>query len=110
MYPATFKYSPTHEWVSVAGDVATIGLTSHAQEELGDIVFVELPEIGRRLSAEESFGVVESVKAVSDVYSPVSGEVVEVNTQLEGKPELVNESPHHHGWLIKVKLTQVAEL
>jgi glycine cleavage system H protein len=105
MFPAEFKYTKTHEWVSVSGDIATIGLTNHAQEELGDIVFVELPEVGRTLDLEEPFGVVESVKAVSDLYSPLTGEVAEVNEELESAPETVNEAPHDKGWLIKIKLS-----
>jgi glycine cleavage system H protein len=102
--PGDLKYTKSHEWVRIEGDTATIGITDHAQSELGDIVFVDLPNEGRQLGAEEVFGSVESVKAVSDIYSPVSGEVVEANGTLGAQSELVNSDPYGQGWLIKVKL------
>ncbi|MFN7403467.1 MAG: glycine cleavage system protein GcvH [Armatimonadota bacterium] len=102
--PGDLKYTKSHEWVRIEGDTATIGITDHAQSELGDIVFVDLPNEGRQLGAEEVFGSVESVKAVSDIYSPVSGEVVEANGSLGAQSELVNSDPYGQGWLIKVKL------
>ena len=104
------KYSEEHEWISVDGDIATIGITAHAAKQLGDVVYVELPETGRKVSASEAVAVVESVKAASDVYAPVSGEVLEVNPDLDGKPELVNESPEAEAWFFRVKLSDKAEL
>ncbi len=103
-------YSKEHEWVKVEGDVATVGITDYAQDSLGDVVFVELPEVGRKVSAGESVAVVESVKAASDVYTPVSGEIVEVNTELSSSPELVNQSPYDQGWFFKLKLSNPSEL
>ena len=97
-------YTESHEWVQVDGDVATIGITDFAQSQLGDVVFLELPSVGRMLEAGDSFGVVESVKAASDLYSPVSGSVVEVNEALSDNPETVNRDPFGEGWLIKVRL------
>ncbi len=108
--PADLKYSKSHEWVRVQGDIVTIGITDHAQEELGDIVYLELPEPGRMLALDEIFGTVESVKAVSDLYSPVSGEVVESNTDLGDMTEVVNQDPFGRGWMIKVRLSNTAEL
>lgn len=108
--PAELKYAKSHEWVRVEGDHATIGITDHAQEELTDIVFVELPAKGRHLKAGEACAVVESVKTASDIYSPVSGEVVEVNQPVADKPELVNGSAYGEGWLFKVKLADPSEL
>lgn len=108
--PGDLKYTKSHEWVRVDGDVATIGITDHAQSELGDVVFVDLPTPGRMLSASESFGTVESVKTVSDLYAPVSGEVIEVNETLGARPEQVNESPYEAGWLIKVRLSDPGEV
>ena len=102
--PADLKYTKSHEWVRVEGDVATIGITDHAQSELGDVVFVELPTPGRSIGADESFGTVESVKTVSDIYSPVSGEVVEVNSKLGAMSELVNTDPYGGGWMVKIKM------
>ncbi|ARU45148.1 glycine cleavage system protein H [Armatimonadetes bacterium Uphvl-Ar2] len=107
--PGDLKYTKSHEWVRIEGDTATIGITDHAQSELGDIVFVDLPNEGRQLGAEEVFGSVESVKAVSDIYSPVSGEVVEANGTLGAQSELVNSDPYGQGWLIKVKLNGESE-
>jgi glycine cleavage system H protein len=109
--PRNLKYAKTHEWLLDNGDgTVTIGISEHAQDALGDIVFVELPEEGRELEAGEEFGVVESVKAASDVYSPVSGEVIEVNSELEDSPETINASPYQDGWLMKVKLSDPDEL
>jgi len=104
------KFSKDHEWVSVAGDIATIGITNHAQEQLGDVVFVELPAIGKKVSRGGDAAVVESVKAASEVYAPVTGEVVEVNKELEGDPALVNRGAEGDGWFMKVKLANKAEL
>lgn len=103
--PANLKYTKDHEWVRIDGDIATFGISDHAQEALGDIVFVELPEIGRELEAGEAYAVVESVKAVSDVYAPVAGEVIEVNDELEGEPEKVNTDAFGAGWIAKVKIS-----
>ncbi len=102
--PADLKYTKEHEWVRIDGDTATFGISDHAQEALGDIVFVELPEVGRSIDAGEAYAVVESVKAVSDVYAPVGGEVIEVNEALEGEPELVNTDPYGAGWIAKVSI------
>lgn len=103
--PNDLKYTPTHEWVKVEGDTATIGITDYAQSELGDIVFVELPAVGRSLQSGESFGSVESVKTVSDVYAPVAGEVVETNDALGAQSELLNSDPYGRGWLLKIRLS-----
>ena len=108
--PADRKYVKTHEWIQVEGDTATVGITDHAQAELGDIVYLELPEAGRMLAHDEIFGTVESVKAVSDLYSPVSGEVIESNTGIGDATETVNEDPYGRGWMIKVRLANPAEL
>jgi glycine cleavage system H protein len=102
--PADLKYTKDHEWVRIDGDTATFGITDHAQEALGDIVFVELPEIGRTIEPGEAYAVVESVKAVSDVYAPVGGEVIEVNEALEGEPELVNTDSYGAGWIAKIRI------
>lgn len=102
--PADFKYTKSHEWVKIEGDIATIGITDHAQEELGDVVYVELPEIGRVLSVDDVFGNVESVKAVSELYSPVSGEVIEVNDTLTNNEATINTDPYQSGWMLKVRL------
>ena len=99
MYPDDFFYTKDHEWAQVAGDSATIGITEFAQKQLGDVVYVELPQIGSQLEFHESIGVVESVKAVSDIYSPLSGEVIEVNEELNDSPELINQDPHGKGWI-----------
>ena len=104
------KYSTDHEWVSVEGGIATIGITNHAQEQLGDVVFVELPAIGKKVEKDGEAAVVESVKAASEVYAPVSGEVVEVNKELEGDPSMVNRSAEGEAWFMKVKLAHPAEL
>jgi glycine cleavage system H protein len=108
--PNNLKYAKTHEWVRVEGDVATVGITDHAQQELTDIVYVELPEIGARVEAGQECAVVESVKAASDIYAPLSGDVVAVNEELSHAPELVNEDPYGKGWMFKVKLSDAGEL
>jgi glycine cleavage system H protein len=105
-----FRYTHSHEWIKVEGDTATVGITDHAQEELGDIVYVELPEVGRVLSREEPFGTVESVKAVSELYAPVAGEVVAVNEALVGAEGAINDAPYETGWIIKVRLKDPAEV
>lgn len=109
-YPESYKYTKEHEWVHAEGEQATIGITDHAQEELGDIVFIDLPQPGKQITKGQSFGSVESVKAVSDVYAPVSGAVTEANENLKKAPEKLNQDPHGDGWLIKVKLSAPAEL
>ena len=110
MVPTDLRYTNDHEWVRVDGDEATIGITAYAADQLGDIVFVELPEVGRVLEAAAPFGVVESVKAVSDLYAPVAGEVLETNPALTANPELVNSDPLGEGWMIRVRLADAAEL
>ena len=110
MYPSDYRYTKEHEWIKVAGDTGTIGITDYAQHELGDVVFAELPAAGTKVTAGQVFGTVESVKAVSEIFSPVSGEVVEANSALSGTPETVNSDPHGAGWLIKVKLSNPAEV
>jgi glycine cleavage system H protein len=110
MYPDDFYYTKDHEWIQVKGDKATVGITEFAQKQLGDVVYIELPEVGKKLEFHQSMGVVESVKAVSDVYSPVSGEVLEANKGLNDSPELVNQDPHGKGWFIRLKIKDVAEL
>jgi glycine cleavage system H protein len=110
MYPEENLYTKDHEWLLVQGDVAVVGITDYAQHELGDIVYVDLPEVGDSFEAGEPFGSVESVKAVSEVFCPVAGEVTEVNPKLEESPELVNESPHQKAWMIKIRLTNPEEL
>lgn len=109
-YPENLKYSKEHEWVKVDGKIATIGITYHAQDSLGDVVYVEMPPLGRELPAMQEFGVVESVKSVSSLYCPVSGKVVERNENLDKHPELVNSSPYDQGWIIKVEMSNPAEL
>ncbi len=103
-------YSKEHEWVRVEGDIAVVGITDYAQDSLGDVVFVDLPQIGREVKAGEATAVVESVKAASDVYSPVSGQIIEVNSALSSSPELVNQSPYDEGWFFKVKLSDPNEV
>ena len=109
MYPDDLRYAKTHEWVR-PGDPATLGITHFAQDELGDLVYVELPSMGRTLAAGESFGSLESVKTVSEVYAPAGGEVVEVNSALTSAPELINSDPYGEGWLIKLRLSDPSEL
>ena len=108
MYPADLKYTKDHEWVRVEGDTGTVGITNFAQLQLGDVVYVDLPEVGTELTAGQTFGTIESVKAVSELYAPVSGEVLAVNTALKDKPEDVNAKPHDT-WMIKVRLANAAE-
>jgi len=108
--PKELRYSEEHEWVKVEGNIVRIGITDFAQEELGDIVFVELPEVGTELAANEPFGSVESVKTVSELYAPVSGKVVEVNEALEDSPELVNESPYEEAWMIVLEASDLSEV
>ncbi len=108
--PEDLQYTRSHEWVRREGDVATVGITEHAQDELGDVVFVDLPEQGATFSAGATFGNVESVKAVSDLNTPVGGEVVEVNSALEDSPEKVNEDPYGEGWIIKIQVSEEGEL
>jgi glycine cleavage system H protein len=110
MYPENYRYTKEHEWVLVEGGTGTVGITDHAQQELGDIVYVDLPKVGTHLEQGKSLGSVESVKAVSDVYSPVSGEVVEINPALADKPESLNTDPHGAAWLVKLKLSAPAEV
>jgi glycine cleavage system H protein len=109
-YPPSYRYTKQHEWIDAKDGVGTIGITDYAQHELGDVVFVELPKAGAKVQAGKSFGTVESVKAVSEIYAPVSGEVVEANADLEATPEKLNSDPHKAAWLIRVKLTDQAEL
>jgi glycine cleavage system H protein len=110
MYPENFRYTKEHEWVRVEGDTGTVGVTDHAQQELGDIVYVDLPKPGTHLEQGKTAGSVESVKAVSDIYAPVSGEVTEINPALADAPEKLNEDPHGEAWLMKIKLSAPAEV
>jgi glycine cleavage system H protein len=110
MYPEGLKYTKEHEWIQIEGDRGRVGITHHAQKQLGDVVYVQLPAVGAKLGPMEVFGTIESVKAVSELFSPVSGEVVEVNAALEGKPETVNEDPYGRGWMIVLRLADLAEL
>lgn len=110
MYPDDFYYTKDHEWVEVKGETATVGITDFAQKQLGDVVYVELPQVGISLEFHQSMGVVESVKAVSDIYSPISGEVVETNIGLNDAPESLNEDPHGKGWIIRIKIKDSSEL
>jgi glycine cleavage system H protein len=109
-YPANYRYTKEHEWLDLEGDLALIGITDYAQHELGDVVFVELPKVGSKIEAGKTFGTVESVKAVSDIYAPASGEVVETNEVLHNTPEKINTDPHGAGWLIKVRLGSPSDL
>ena len=109
-YPQTYRYTREHEWVDVKGNLGTIGITNYAQEKLGDIVFVELPRVGTTLEAAKSLGTIESVKTASEIYAPVSGEVIEVNSDLKDAPEKVNSDPHGAGWLVKVRLKNPGEM
>ncbi len=110
MYPDDFFFAESHEWIKIQGDMGTVGISDFAQKQLGDVVYVELPEVGAVFDFHQSFGVVESVKAVSDIYSPVSGEVVEVNSGLNDSPEFLNEDPHGKGWIMKIKVKDETEL
>jgi glycine cleavage system H protein len=109
MYPENFRYTKEHEWVDIQGDVGTVGITDHAQKELGDIVYVDLPKTGTILEQGKTIGSVESVKAVSDLFSPLSGEVIEVNETLATSPEKLNEDPHGTAWLVKIRVSAPAE-
>ena len=104
------KYSKDHEWVSTENDIATVGITNHAQESLGDIVFIELPEVGKTIKAGEQVGVVESVKAASELYSPISGEIIQVNDSLSNEPQLINSDAENNGWYMKIKMKETDEL
>jgi glycine cleavage system H protein len=108
--PDDLRYTDEHEWLRDDGETATVGITAYAADQLGDVVFVELPAVGRQLKAREAFGVIESVKAVSDLYSPVGGEVSEVNEDLATRPELVNADPYHSGWMLKLRLARREDL
>ena len=108
--PADLRYTKEHEWAKLEGDKARVGITAFAQEQLGDVVFVELPKVGTKVTAMKTFGVVESVKAVSDLFAPLSGEVVEANTELTKKPETVNSDPYGQGWMIVIKLANPKEM
>lgn len=108
MHPSELRYDREHEWVRLDGDIATIGITHYAQDQLGEVVYVDLPSVGDEAAAGESFGEIESVKSVSELFSPVSGEIVEVNDALSDAPELVNESPYEDGWMIKVRVADPA--
>lgn len=108
--PTELKYAATHEWVRVEGDVATVGISDHAQEALGDLVFVELPDVGDVVAAADEAGVVESVKAASDIYAPVSGEIIAINEALVDSPETVNTDPYHDGWMYKIRMSDPVEL
>mgnify|MGYP002715574519 FL=1 len=108
--PSEFKYSKEHEWVKVEGNTATIGITEYAQGELGDIVFVELPDVDDEINEGDTFGSVESVKTVSELYAPISGKIVEVNEELEDSPEFVNESPYEKAWMVKIEISDDSQL
>lgn len=109
--PGNLRYAKSHEWIRLEGDgTATVGITDHAQDAMGDLVYVQLPEVGEQKAAGDEAGVVESVKAASDIYSPVDGEIIEVNSQLDDTPELVNEDPYERGWLFKLRLNDAAQV
>ena len=110
MYPSEYLYSREHEWVRVQDDVCILGITEFAQQELGEVVFVELPEVGQVFDSGDEVGTIESVKAVAEVYTPLAGEIVEINEAVVDDPELINEDPHHEGWLIKVRFSSAADL
>lgn len=109
-FPENLRYTKDHEWIRIEGNVGTVGITDYAQSELGDIVFVELPSVGKSVQQGQSFGTVEAVKAVSDLYAPVSGEVIEVNPALEKTPELINKEPYEGGWMIRIKISNASEV
>ena len=109
-FPEDLKYSREHEWVLVEDNIATVGITDFAQEQLGEVVFVELPAVGDKVTKDEAFGVVESVKAVSDIYAPVSGTVLETNDDLPDSPEMINEDPYGDGWVVKIEITDPTDL
>jgi len=108
--PDNLKYTKDHEWIKIEGDEATIGITDFAQAQLGDIVFIEVETVGEKLDAEEAFGTIEAVKTVSDMFMPVSGEVLEFNEELEATPELINSDPYNEGWIVKIKIDNLSEL
>lgn len=108
--PSELKYTKEHEWTRIDGDIAIVGITDYAQSELGDIVFIELPEEGRRFGQNDIFGTIEAVKTVSDLYAPLSGEILEVNSKLENAPEIVNNDPYGDGWMIKIKVADPVEV
>lgn len=108
-FPANLKYTKDHEWLLIEGGIGTVGITDHAQSELGDVVFVELPSAGKAVKQHDAFGTIEAVKAVSDLFSPVSGTIAEVNPALQANPELVNKDPYGAGWMVKIKLVNPAE-
>ena len=110
MYPEDYKYSKDHEWIRIEDDICVVGITDYAQDELGEVVFVELPEAGQTFDAHDDIGSIESVKAVAEVYTPVSGEIAEVNEVLEEAPETVNKDPHGEGWLVKIRVASMDEL
>jgi glycine cleavage system H protein len=110
MYPSDYRYTKEHEWIHADGQVGIVGITDYAQHELGDVVYVELPKVGAQLKAGQSLGTVESVKAVSEIYAPVSGEVTEINSALASAPEDVNKDPHGRAWLVKIKLANPTEM
>lgn len=110
MYPADYRYTKDHEWIKVDGPVGTIGITDYAQSELGDVVFAELPKVGATMKAGESFGTIESVKAVSEIFTPVSGEITEINSKLVDTPEVINKDPHGSAWLVKIRLSDPKEV
>ncbi len=109
MYPEDRKYSKEHEWTKLEGKIAIVGISYHAQEELGDIVYIDLPEVGKELKQGEVLATIESVKSASDVYSPLSGKVIEVNEKLKEKPEIINEDPYNEGWIVKLEITDINE-
>ncbi|MFP6864840.1 MAG: glycine cleavage system protein GcvH [Roseibacillus sp.] len=108
--PKNLRYTSDHEWVKIEGTIATVGITDHAQEELSDVVFVELPSVGLAVGLGDSIAVVESVKAASDMYAPINGEVVEINTEVEGDPSIINSSPYEDGWIFKVRFEEESDL
>jgi glycine cleavage system H protein len=108
--PKELKYSKEHEWVKVKGDVVTIGITDFAQEQLTDVVFVELPDVGKSVTKEKQCAIVESVKSVSDVFAPINGEVIEINSVLKDKPEVINDDPYGRGWMVKIKMSDIKDL
>jgi len=109
MYPADYRYTKDHEWIKIEDDTATVGITDYAQQELGDVVFVELPKVGVKMNAGQAFGTVESVKAVSEIFMPVGGEITEINSALVNAPETINKDPHGSAWLVKIKLADAQE-
>jgi glycine cleavage system H protein len=108
--PEDLKYTKDHEWIKVDGDIATVGITDYAQNELGDIVYIEVNTVGETLEQEETFGTIEAVKTVSDLFMPVSGEIIEFNEELESNPEIVNKEPYSGGWIVKIKLSDASEV